>query len=249
MRVGRPLARDVLAYPWGMAAPKKKRFAWVGQVRENYRMTREAYPSLGWTMLAIFVLVLAVFVAIGILIGNPVTLGILGVSFGSLAAMFFFSRRAMSAAYRQVEDQPGGAAAVAQSMRGNWSTTPAVAVTKNQDMVHRVVGRPGVILLSEGPSTRVTHMLASEKKRTQRFIPDIPIQEIQVGAGDGQVPVAQLQKKLGKLPKALTPAEVTEVRRRLDALTQQQPAPIPKGPMPKSPKAAKSQMRAQQRGR
>lgn len=231
------------------AAPKKKRFAWVGQVRENYRMTREAYPSLGWTMLAIFVLVLAIFVAIGIVIGNPVTLAILGTSFALLAAMFFFSRRAMSAAYRQVEDQPGGAAAVAKSMRGNWSTTPAVAVTKNQDLVHRVVGRPGVVLVSEGPPSRVAHMLASEKKRTQRFIPDTPIHELQVGPAEGQTPISGLQKALGKLPKALTPAEVTEVRRRLDALTQQQPAPIPKGPMPKSPKAAKATMRAQQRGR
>lgn len=223
-------------------APKKKRFAWVGQVRDNYRMTSEVYPSLGWIMAGIFVGILALAVIVGFLIGNPVTVGLIGVSLGLLAAMWFFSRKAMSAAYSQVEGQPGGAAAVAQAMRGNWSTAPAVSVTKNQDMVHRVVGRPGVILVSEGPATRVRHMLSSEKKRTQRFIPDTPIHEIQVGDESDQVPIAKLQKTLTKLPKALTPAEVTEVRRRLDALTQQ-PAPIPKGPMPRSPKAAKSQMR------
>lgn len=223
-------------------APKKKRFAWVGQVRDNYRMTAEVYPSLGWIMAGIFVGILAIALVIGFLIGNPVTVGLVGVSLGLLASMWFFSRKAMSAAYSQVEGQPGGAAAVAQAMRGNWSTTPAVSVTKNQDMVHRVVGRPGVILVSEGPSTRVRHMLSSEKKRTQRFIPDTPIHEIQVGDEADQIPIAKLQKSLSKLPNALTPAEVTEVRRRLDALTQQ-PAPIPKGPMPRSPKAAKSQMR------
>ncbi len=239
------LIRGHVAYPVHMAdspEPKKKRFAWVGQVRDNYRMTAEVYPSLGWLMLGIFAGVLALSVAIGYLFKNPVTFGIIGVSLGLLAAMWFFSRKAMSAAYSQVEGQPGGAAAVAQAMRGNWSTTPAVSVTKNQDMVHRVVGRPGVILVSEGPSTRVRHMLSSEKKRTQRFIPDTPIHEIQVGDEDGQIPVAKLQKTLSKLPNAMTPAEVTEVRRRLDALTQQA-APIPKGPMPKSAKAAKSQMR------
>ena len=223
-------------------APKKKRFAWVGQVRDNYRMTAEVYPSLGWIMAGIFVGILAIALVIGFLIGNPVTVGLVGVSLGLLASMWFFSRKAMSAAYSQVEGQPGGAAAVAQAMRGNWSTTPAVSVTKNQDMVHRVIGRPGVILVSEGPSTRVRHMLSSEKKRTQRFIPDTPIHEIQVGDEADQIPIAKLQKSLSKLPNALTPAEVTEVRRRLDALTQQ-PAPIPKGPMPRSPKAAKSQMR------
>jgi len=223
-------------------APKKKRFAWVGQVRDNYRMTAEVYPSLGWIMAGIFVGILAIALVIGFLIGNPVTVGLVGVSLGLLASMWFFSRKAMSAAYSQVEGQPGGAAAVAQAIRGNWSTTPAVSVTKNQDMVHRVVGRPGVILVSEGPSTRVRHMLSSEKKRTQRFIPDTPIHEVQVGDEADQIPIAKLQKSLSKLPNALTPAEVTEVRRRLDALTQQ-PAPIPKGPMPRSPKAAKSQMR------
>lgn len=234
-----------MTYPGHMAKteePKKSRFAWIGQIRDNYRMTSQVYPSLGWIMLGIFVVVLAIMVGIGFLIGNPITLGILGVSLGMLAALFYFSRRAMSAAYKQVEDQPGGAAAVAQAMRGNWSTKPAVAVTKNQDMVHRVVGRPGVVLVSEGPSSRVAHMLSSERKRTQRFIPDTPIHEIQVGTEEGQIPVAGLQKALNKLPKALTPQEVTEVRRKLDALTQA-PTPIPKGPVPKSSKAARSQMR------
>lgn len=88
-------------------APKKSRFAWIGQMRDNYRMTKEAYPSLGWMMLAIFFGIFGVFFAIGYAIGNPVTLSLLGSSFGLLAAMFFFSRRAMSAAYKQVEDQPG----------------------------------------------------------------------------------------------------------------------------------------------
>jgi hypothetical protein len=222
--------------------PKKNRFAWVGQLRDNYRMTKEAYPRLGLIMFGLFVVIFGIGLAIGFLLGNPVTFGMVGASLGLLAAMWFFSRRAMRAAYKQVEDQPGGAAAVAQAMRGNWSTSPAVAITKNQDMVHRVVGRPGVVLLSEGPPSRVKHMLAGEKKRTQRFIPDTPILEMQVGTEDGQVPITALQKRLGKLPKNLTPAEVTEVRRKLDAVAQQ-PAPIPKGPMPKSPKAAKSQMR------
>jgi len=222
--------------------PKKKRFAWVGQMRDNFNMTREVYPALGWIMLGIFVGVVALMVAIGTFFSNPITFGMIGVSLGVLAALFYFSRKAMTAAYKQVEDQPGGAAAVAEAMRGNWSTTPAVSVTKNQDMVHRVVGRPGVVLVSEGPSTRVAHMLSSERKRTQRFIPDTPIHELQIGNEPGQTGVAKLQKALNKMPKALTPQEVTDIRRKLDALTQT-PAPIPKGPMPKSSKAARSQMR------
>lgn len=222
----------------------KRFFAWIPQMRDNYRMTKEVYPTIGWIMLAIFVVVFGIGLGVGFAIGNPFTLGMFGAAMGLLAIAFLFSRRAMSAAYKQVESQPGGAAAVAQSMRGNWSTTPGVSITRNEDMVHRVVGRPGVVLISEGPPTRVKHMLSSELKRTQRFIPDTPITQIQVGTSEGQVPVAKLQKKLNKLPKALTPEEVTAVRRKLDALTQR-PASVPKGPMPKSAKAA----RAQQRGR
>jgi hypothetical protein len=205
-------------------------------------MTKEAYPSLGWQMLGMFIIVFGIALTLGLVFGSPFAFGMIGASLGLLAIVFYFSRRAMSAAYKQVEDQPGGAAAVTQSMRGNWSTTPGVSVTRNEDMVHRVVGRPGVVLISEGPPTRAKHMLNSEKKRTARFIPDTPIIEIQCGTEEGQVTVAKLQKKLTKLPKALTPQEVNDVRRKLDALTQT-PAPIPKGPMPKSAKAARSQAR------
>jgi hypothetical protein len=220
------------------AKPKKDRGKYLRQIRENYRMTAEVKPAVGWIMLAIFVVVVAVLLAIGFALNNPLTFLLLGVPLGLLATTFYFSRQAMSAAYQQVEDQPGGAAAVAGAMRGNWSVKPGVAVTKNQDLVHRVVGRPGVVLLSEGPPSRAEHMLTSEAKRTARFLPDVPIHLIQVGAEADQVPVAKLQKTLNKLPNVLTPSEVNAVRRKLDALTTA-PAGLPKGPIPKSPKAAR----------
>lgn len=218
--------------------PKKDRLKFLRQIRDNYRMTREAKPTIGWLLLAIFIIVLGLFIAIGLAINNPVTMVLIGLPLALLAVTYYFSRQAMAAAYKQVEDQPGAAAAVAQSIRGNWSVKPAVAMTKNQDLVHRVIGRPGVILVSEGPSSRVGHMLVSERKRTSRYVPDAPIHEIQVGPEEGQVPVAKLQKAITKLPKALTPAEVTDLRRKLDALTAQ-PVSMPKGPIPRSPKAAR----------
>lgn len=96
----------------------------------------------------------------------------------------------MKAAYHQIEGQPGAAAAVVQSLRGGWLVTPGIAVNKNQDLISRVVGKPGVILISEGPSSRVGHMLGNERKKTARWLPDIPIYEIQVGDEPGQVPLA-----------------------------------------------------------
>jgi hypothetical protein len=35
-------------------------------------------------------------------------------------------------------------------MRGDWRVTPAVGFTREQDLVHRVLGKPGVILVAEG---------------------------------------------------------------------------------------------------
>lgn len=221
--------------------PKKDRLKYLRQIRENYRLTKKANPRVGLIMLAIFLGLLAIAIAIGLLINNVITAVLIGTPLALLATSYYFSRQAMAAAYQQVEDQPGGAAAVAEAMRGNWSVTPGVSVTRNQDLVHRVVGRPGVVLLSEGPPSRVEHLLAAERKRTSRFVPDTPIHEIQVGDGEGQVPVAKLQKTLNKLPNTLTPAEVTAVRRRLDALGKKanQVDGIPKGPVPRSAKAAK----------
>jgi Domain of unknown function (DUF4191) len=92
-----------------------------------------------------------------------------------------------------------------------------------------------VILISEGPSSRVGHMLANERKKTARWVPDIPIYEIQVGEEADQVSLMKLQKTLSKLPRNLRGGEVTEVRRRLDALGNAQGSmPIPKGPVPTS---------------
>jgi len=36
--------------------------------------------------------------------------------------------------------------------------------------IDRVLGRPGVVLVSEGPSSRAATLLANERKRTARFV-------------------------------------------------------------------------------
>ena len=111
--------------------------------------------------------------------------GVFGVSMGLLVALIVFGRRAERAAYGQVEGQPGAAAAGLSMLRRGWSIQNAVAVTKNQDLVHRVVGRPGIILIGEGNPTRVRNLLAVEKKKHARFAADAPIYDITAGRGDG----------------------------------------------------------------
>jgi hypothetical protein len=213
-------------------APPKGRLA---QIRETYRLTRTADPAIGWILLGIFVAVLAVFVIIGLLTKTLWFWVIIGLPFAVLAMAFIFGRRAETAAYSQVEGQLGAAASVLNALRSGWFVTPAVGMTKNQDFVHRVIGRPGVVLVSEGPASRAANLLANEKKRHARFVGEVPIYEIQAGDDEGQVPLRKLQATVMKLPRNLKPAEVTALRKRLDALTST-PLPIPKGPLPKGTK-------------
>ena len=213
-------------------------------IGQNWSMTQAVFRFLWAEVLGVFLGVVALIAVPVAIFVNWLTAILIALPLALLAATFWFSRRAMRAAYSRIEGQPGAAAAVIESLRGKWAVTPAVAISRNQDMVSRVVGKPGVILVSEGPASRVAHLLASERKKTARWVPDIPIYEIQVGDDEGQVSLGKIQKTLSKLPKNLRGSEVTEVRRRLEALGNvQQNMPIPKGPMPTSPRQVRRQRR------
>jgi hypothetical protein len=119
-----------------------------------------------------------------------------------------------------------------------------VAVNRQQDVVSRAVGRPGVVLIGEGDPQRVATLLATEKRKMTRYVPDIPIHEFSVGVYPDQVPLRRLQKQMGKLPRTLRPAQVTEIRQRLNALGGlMQQMPIPKGPVPKGGRVPRGKLR------
>jgi hypothetical protein len=203
------------------------------QLVATYRMTSKVDPRVGLWMAVTGLGVFALLLGIGFLVNHPVYFGVFGFLTGLLATLIVFGRRAERAAYSQVEGQVGAAAAVLNGLRRGWTVTPAVAITKNQDAVHRAVGRPGVVLVAEGAPSRVGNLLAAEKRRTTRFVGDIPVYDVVVGDGDGQVPLRKLNRHLQKLPRNLRPGQVTELNNRLRALTSTN-VPIPKGPLPKN---------------
>jgi len=197
------------------------------------QQNRKALPIIAGSAVGIII----VFVLIGLLTGTAGFLIPLGVLLGLLAAMILFGRFAQRAQYSAIEGQPGAAAAILQSMRGNWTVTPAVTANKNMDVVHRAVGRPGVVLVGEGAPSRLTGLMAAEKKKTARVAHDVPIFEFQVGNGEGQIPVSQLQRKVMRLPRNLRPAAVSDLNYRLKAL--QPSLQMPKGPLPKGARQPK----------
>lgn len=224
------------------AAPKAPRGERLKQIRTAFTMTRKRDRWLIPYMLLAFVLPVLIAVVIGIFVGHLVYLIVLSVIFGFTLAVIMFGRRASSAMFAQVEGQTGAALAILQSMRGDWRVTPVVAATAAQDMVHRVVGRPGVVLVGEGSARRLAPLLGQEKKRVGRLIGDTPVYDVIVGDEDGQVTIRKLQNHFVKLPRNITPKQVNALDTRLSALGGMK-VPMPKGPLPKGarmPRGAKA---------
>ena len=200
-------------------------------IRDAYAVTKSVKPWIGVVLIVTFLVVLAIGITLGFIFDHPVYGGFVTIPVAVLAAMFLFTRVAGSAAYANIEGQMGAGASVIMAIRKGWTTTPAVAVNRQQDMVHRSVGRAGIVLTGEG-GFAVRQMIQDEKKKAERFAPGVPITEIIVGDGDGQISIRKLQKHVTKLPKKLSAHQMREVRARLKAVGGLS-MPIPKGPMPK----------------
>ena len=214
------------------------------QIRSAYKMTRKQDPKIGLVLAGIFLGVAAVFALLAVFLGPWWIWAAIGFPIALLATTFVFGRRVEKAAYSQIEGQTGAAASALQTLRRGWYVTPAVAVTKNADIVHRVVGRPGIILVGEGQPSRVKNLLAAERKKHARVAGGAPVTEIIAGDGEGEISIRKLTKHVMKLPSVLQPSEITDLLARLKALDAVRPqVPLPKGPIPTSMKGARQAMK------
>jgi Domain of unknown function (DUF4191) len=230
--------------------PKVGRLKRVGgqirMIKQAYSLTAKNDRKLPWLMLIAFVVVAGVIELLGIIFDSPFLFLPLAIITGVLAAMILFGRRAQGSAYRQVEGQPGAAAWVLEGMRGDWRVTSGVAGTQQLDAVHRVLGRPGIILVAEGVPSRVRGLLAQEKKKVARVVGETPIYDIVVGDDEGQVPLRKLSAHVMKLPRNLTAAEVNALGRRISALGGSR-MPVPGGPLPGGKQMSVSQRQVRRR--
>ncbi|MEN9516759.1 MAG: hypothetical protein RLZZ159_625 [Actinomycetota bacterium] len=210
-------------------APKKVRFK---TIRDAYGLAKQQYSFVLLRCLAIFAPLWAAGILLGGQFGRPGYAAFITFPIALLGAFFYFTRLASSAAYASIEGQPGAGASVLMSIRKGWTVTPAVSVNKSQDMVHRAVGKAGVVLVAEG-GFGVKTLLNDEKKKMERFAPGVPVYELIIGSGDGEVSVRKLQKRMKKFPKKLSTVQLRELRARLKAVGGMNIA-LPKGPMPKN---------------
>jgi hypothetical protein len=216
------------------------------QLAQTYRMAKRSDPRIMLWVLGAFLLGAAVGFALFFFLPGPGLLwGVLGgVMFGFMAGAIVFGRRAQRAAFNQWEGQPGAAAAALQMLRRGWKLEPSVGFTKQQDVVHRVVGPPGIVLVGEGSSSRLRQLLATERRKHERVASETPIHEVICGRGEGEVPLPKLVRHVQKLGRNLKPAEMTDVLQRLKALdANRSNIPLPKGPVPNSMKGFRGQLR------
>jgi hypothetical protein len=210
------------------AAPEKQ--SQLSVLKDAFKLVKNDSPlAIIWCLL-VFVLIVVFGVIIGNNLGHPIYAGFLSAPLGFLAAFFLFTRFANTAAFSSIEGQIGAGASVLMSIRRGFVTTPAVNVNRDQDMVHRVSGKAGIILVGEG-GFAVRALMQDEKRKMERFLSGVPITEVYVGDGQNQVSIRKLQRHLKKLPKKLNTSQLREVRARLRSVGGLN-LPMPKGPLP-----------------
>jgi hypothetical protein len=169
-----------------------------------------------------------------------------GILLTLLAVLIVLNVRSNAAMMNAAEGQPGAAAQLVENMRGDWRVTTAVSSTTQMDMVHLVLGRPGVILLAEGNPQRVRSLLGQEKRRLAKVIGNAPMYDYIVGTGDEELSIRKLRTTLMRLPRNLTGKDVNALDKRLTALSAR--PNLPKGAIPKNMRPSKGAFR-QMRGR
>ncbi|MCL2471223.1 MAG: DUF4191 domain-containing protein [Propionibacteriaceae bacterium] len=213
------------------------------QFWEAFRVTRQYDKPLVPLMIGAFLIAVAVFVVLSLFLSPWWMYPILGVLFGLVAAMYILSWRAKIAMFKRYAGQPGSAEVGLNLLPKTWIKNPAIAVDRYQNVIHRVVGPAGIVLIGEGQAGKVREMLATEAKRHEAIKYNVAVTSILMGDAANQVPLNRLDKHIKKLPKTIKGSQVAEIMARLKALDGSRPRmPIPKGPMP-SMKGARSALR------
>lgn len=241
------------------AEPKKRRFGrkkkkprdpnnpgrWA-QFKQVWKMTRKQDPAAVWWMLLAGLAVLLLALVIGLWLNMVIYCLIIGLPLALLAAMFVLARKAEQAAFSQIEGQPGATSAVMGTLRRGWyyDQEPVAAEASgkvrgmrdlhNAAMAFRAVGRPGVVLLSEGPKAGAKRLVENERRKVARIVgDDVPVHVLRIGRDEGEVPLSKVVKTMKKLDKAITKEEAVVVHKRLKAIGATAKPPLPAGVDPR----------------
>ena len=208
-------------------APRRRGGGRIAQIRQGYAAIRQLDPNVGWFMLLAALATLLVVMLIGWAIGYPLWALFFAIPLMMIAALLILNTRANKAMYTALDGKPGAAGAALTSIQRGWYTSqePVAADVQNRQMdfhnaavVFRALGRPGVVLVGEGPRPRVTRLLEAERKKVARVAPGVPIHLLVVGDGEDDVPVRKLVSKVQRMKPVITKEEMAVVNKRLKSL-------------------------------
>lgn len=205
---------------------KPKRQNPFKRIAAVYKQIKAIDPQVNLWMLLAFVVVLGVGALIGLIMGHVIASLLVALPFALLAAMITLSRRGERAAFAQMEGQRGATIGGLSALRRGWyyDQEPIAAdATKPSEIntaavVFRALGRPGVVLLGEGPKHRVDKLFVKEKKKVNRVAPGVPVHTYIVGTGEGELPARKIRMTLTKLRPQLSKEEMSVVNKRLKSL-------------------------------
>ncbi len=213
-----------------MSDTTEKKKGRIAQVKDGYLAIRQLDRAVGRWMALAALATLLVIVGAGWLLGHWLYALILALPAAAIAATLVMNQRGNKAMYNAMDGQPGASGLAISSLgnRGWYTSQEPVAVdsmrgTKVSDLtgaalVFRALGRPGVVLIGEGPSGRVAKLLKAEEKKVGRVAPGVPVHLLTVGEGEGDVPIRKLTSKLNRMKVVLTKDEVAMVDKRLKSL-------------------------------
>jgi hypothetical protein len=234
------------------AAPPAKKPGRIAQVKQVFLSAKAVDPAIGWWMALAALGVLVVVAVVGIIFSALIYALIIGLPLAFLAATIVLSRRAERAAYKQIEGQPGAVGAALRSIRRGWyiEETPVAADAQRATdlqsaaLVYRAVGRPGIVLIAEGPPGRAQKLLAAERRKVERVASGVPVTLLRVGEGgtEDEVSIRKLANRVQRMKPVLTKDEVSVVNKRLKSIGGVRP-PLPKGVDPTKVRMDRKAMR------
>jgi hypothetical protein len=219
-------------------------FAQFGeQIRFLKGVDKKALPTAILIGVGTFSLitVLGIFISAGAFFGIAVWT-ILGIVAGYLSALLALTNRANKAIFTKYANEPGRISLSVGTLtrRVYKGTNQPVAVNaRTRDMVFRVVGPAGVVLMGEGAKASTQQLLEDERRKVQRVASGVTVHTFYSSEDGSGVPIRALHKKVSKLKRTLTKSEIRAVQNRLAAMDSRGGLPIPKGVDPMKIRASK----------
>jgi hypothetical protein len=218
-----------------MAKNTNKRPSQFAQIRQVWGMTIREDKQAGPISIGAGLLVLLLGIGIAMLntMANPIGFFlwiILGIVGGAVVFAFILGKRAEKVAYARIEGQPGAVGAVLGTLlKRGWSGSeePVAVNAKSKDLVYRISGRGGVVLIAEGHRSSVSKLVEDERRKLNQAVAGVPVNVMWVCNDEHSVSLTKLAPEVNKLKKVVARGELSEINKRL--ATMRMNIPVPKG--------------------